>query len=192
MKIIKNKLSLKNLLAFLDDIDLKGKWIIPSRAFRVVYDEKDNTLYKKLNFFVEAGVLLYLAQGFYANKRARSKTAFFLEEMARYFRPNDIFYESLESRASELSLISQIPNRLTLVTNGRSYIYNTPLGIIEFTHKKLDYKKFQELINKNLILYNGTKKIYCAEKDLVVKDLIQTNRAVDLIYEQERKTYANL
>ena len=188
-----NQLTLKSLLAFLDDLDLKGKWIIPSKAFRVVFDEKDNTLYKKLNFFVESGVLIYLTKGFYANKRARSKSAFFLEEMAKYFRPEDLFYESLESRASELSLISQIPNRLTLVTSGRSYLYNTPLGIIEFTHKKLDYEKFQKLIKENQIMYDNTKKINCAEEDLVKKDLIRSGRAVDLMYEQkEGNNYANL
>ncbi|MHB1679234.1 MAG: hypothetical protein ACYCTB_01815 [bacterium] len=188
-----NKLTLKSLLAFIDNLDLKGKWIIPSKAFRVVFDEKDNTLYKKLNFFVDSGVLMYLTKGFYANKRARSKSAFFLEEMAKYFRPEDLFYESLESGASELSLISQIPNRLTLVTDGRSYSYDTPLGIIEFTHRKLDYEKFQKLIEENLIVYDNEKKIYCAEKDLVKKDLIRSGRAVDLMYEQEEDSnYANL
>ncbi|RZD18290.1 MAG: hypothetical protein EVG15_06720 [Candidatus Acididesulfobacter diazotrophicus] len=188
-----NKLTLKSLLAFLDDLDLKNKWIIPSKAFRVVFDEKDNTLYKKLNFFVESGILMYLTKGFYANKRARSKTAFFLEEMAKYFRPEDLFYESLESMASEFSLISQIPNRLTLVTSGRSYLYNTPLGIIEFTHRKLDYEKFQKFIKENMIIYDNIKKIYCAKEYLIKKDLIRSNRAVDLMYEQEEEiNYANL
>jgi hypothetical protein len=188
-----NKLTLKSLLTFLDDIDLKGKWIIPSKALKAVFDEKDNTLYKKLNFFVDSGVLMHLTKGFYANKRARSKSAFFLEEMAKYFRPEDMFYESLESGASELSLISQIPNRLTLVTSGRSYTYYTPLGIIEFTHRKLDYEKFQKLIKENMIIYDNIKKIYCANKHLIKKDLIRSGRAVDLMYEQEEDSnYANL
>jgi len=186
-----NKLTLKSLLTFLDDIDLKGKWIIPLKALKAVFDEKDNTLYKKLNFFVDSGVLMYLTKGFYANKRARSKSAFFLEEMAKYFRPEDMFYESLESAASEISLISQIPNRLTLVTSGKSYTYYTPLGIIEFTHRKLDYKKFQKLIKENMIIYDNVKKIYCANKDLIKKDLIRSRRAVDLMWEVDNN-YANL
>ena len=184
------KLNLKNLLTFLDEIDSEGKWIIPSKVFKLIYNGK--LLNKKLKDFVKAGLLIRLNKSFYANIRAKSRNEFFLQEFAKYIRPNDIFYESLESMASEFSLISQVPNRITFITNKRSYIYYTPIGIIEFTHKNFNYDDFQELINKKLIFYDEEKKIYCGTEELVKEDLVENKRCIDLIYEEDNRVNANI
>ena len=76
------KLNLKNLLTFLDEIDSKGKWIIPSKTFKLIYNDK--LLSQKLKYLVKAGLLLRLNKSFYVNIRARSKNAFFLQEVAKY------------------------------------------------------------------------------------------------------------
>lgn len=57
-----------------------------------------------------------------------------LDLIGKKIRPNDSFYESLESSASAWSLISQIPTVVTYMTTGKSKWYNTGYGSIDFVH----------------------------------------------------------
>lgn len=52
-----------------------------------------------------------------------------LDLIGKKIRPNDSFYESLESSASAWSLISQIPTVVTYMTTGKSKWYNTVYGM---------------------------------------------------------------
>jgi hypothetical protein len=60
-----------------------------------------------------------------------------VEQIAKTLRRGEYNYVSLESALSEYGAISQIPiDRLTVMTTGRKGTYQTPYGIIEFTHTK--------------------------------------------------------
>jgi hypothetical protein len=54
------------------------------------------------------------------------------------------FYLSLETVLSEEGVISQIPNRLTFISQSKSAVFHTPLGIIEFTKGNVDNILFRK------------------------------------------------
>ena len=62
-----------------------------------------------------------------------------LDLIGKKIRPNDSFYESLESSASAWSLISQIPTVVTYMTTGKSKWYNmvTEASISFITAKQM-------------------------------------------------------
>lgn len=68
--------------------------------------------------------------------------------LANVLRPKCFNWESLESRLSQLGVISQVPNRLTFMTTGKSGVEETSIGIFEFSHsppKRLpDVRLFEE------------------------------------------------
>jgi hypothetical protein len=56
---------------------------------------------------------------------------------------------SLESAMSEYGAISQIPiDRVTVMTTGRKGIYETPYGVIEFTHTRRPVADILEHIHR--------------------------------------------
>jgi len=88
-----------------------------------------------------------------------------LIQLAKKLRPNDQIYLTLDTRANELGLILQVPNRLTFATDGRSYVYKTPIGIIEFVHQNIkDISLLKDLE------YDDRRGIYVASKERVLKD----------------------
>ncbi len=58
---------------------------------------------------------------------------YYLNYIAPIIRPAERFYLSLETLLFEVCYISQMPNRLTFMTTGRSQIFNTPYGILKFS-----------------------------------------------------------
>lgn len=181
------KLNLKTCLSFLDYLDSKGVWLISFDMFHLAFRDKKRNLMQKLAYFVRAGLIIKVVKGLYANPRARSRpnSLFLLYQVAKHLRPKDIFYESLESMAFEFSLISQCPNRVTFVTSGKAQTYFTSFGIIEFVHKNINQKSFEELLEKSLIFFDNEKKIYCATGKLVKEDMKKLKRSVDLLHEVE-------
>lgn len=181
------KLNLKTCLSFLDYLDSKGVWLISFDMFHLAFRDKKRNLMQKLAYFIRAGLIIKVIKGLYANPRARSRPnpLFLPYQVAKHLRPKDIFYESLESMAFELSLISQCPNRVTFVTSGKAQTYFTSFGIIEFVHKNINQKSFEELLEKSLIFFDNEKKIYCATGKLVKEDMKELKRSVDLLHEAE-------
>ena len=58
-------------------------------------------------------------------------------------RRGEYSYISLETMLSEYGAISQVPiDRLTVMTTGRKGEYETPFGVIEFTHTKRKYSRY--------------------------------------------------
>ncbi|MDO8835030.1 MAG: hypothetical protein Q7V01_05515, partial [Vicinamibacterales bacterium] len=96
--------------------------------------------------------------------------------LAAHLRPDDYYYLSLESALHEHGRISQIPNRLTLMTSGRSYTYSTPLGVIEFVHTARPPRAWRsrtELIT--------SRNIHVASPELALADLKRVGRNLDLV-----------
>ena len=181
-------LTLKTLLEFMDSLEEEGEWLWTDTLMKSYFSDRKDALYKKLQRFVDAGLIVRVARGVYANPRSRNRHHFTqLYDVANALRGREFFYHSLESKASELSLISQVPNRLTFITEGRSYTYRTPFGIVEFVHGKIDGEKVREYMKKGWLSWNDKKKVYEASPELVERDMRRHRRSVDLLEEQRWK-----
>jgi len=158
----------KELVLFLYELDKQGIWLIPYQAFILKFkDEKVSSIFRELNKFVSDGILFHASKGLYVNLNARSMLGHddALIQLAKKLRPNDQIYLTLDTRANELDLILQVPNRLTFATDGRSYVYKTPIGIIEFVHQNIkDISLLKDLE------YDDRRGIYVANKERVLKD----------------------
>ena len=166
--VYNNTMKTKELVLFLYELDKQGIWLIPYQAFILKFkDEKVSSVLRELNKFVSDGILFRASKGLYINLNARSMPGHdeALIQLAKKLRPNDQFYLTLDARANELGLILQVPNRLTFATDGRSYVYKTPIGIIEFVHQNIkDISLLKDLE------YDDRRGIYVASKERVLKD----------------------
>lgn len=106
-----------------------------------------------------------------------------LDLIGKKIRPNDSFYESLESSASAWSLISQIPTVVTYMTTGKSKWYNTGYGSIDFVH----YSKTDE--KPRTIDRSSMGRVPLADKLQTYRDLQKTKRSLDLLREQYDKDH---
>ena len=173
----------KKLNEFLKKADDNGLWAFSTFSFYTAFPEEDRrSIIISLRRHVEAGNLLRVSKGVYVNSSARSMPEFPLAHLLHLLKPHSLFYLSLESVLSEEGLISQIPNRLTLITNGRSQTFNTSLGIVEFVHST----KNAELFLKNT-KFDKFKGIHVASVKLAKADMKRTRRSLDLLEETERK-----
>lgn len=125
-------------------IKVLSEW---ARAGRVVFTVGDlaklfpgdqrRTLLAALGRLVEEGVLARACRGVYVVVLTGEPGSDVIERIAVALRRGHYSYTSLESALSEYGAISQIPiDRLTAMTTGRSGVYTTPWGTIEFTHTK--------------------------------------------------------
>ena len=121
------------------------------------------------------GFIQRLAGGFYRNCLAELPSHH-MEQLANWLRPEEWFYLSLESALHEAGYLPQVPNRLTFVTTGRSYVYHTPLGTLEFTHTARPFSKWQ-----NGVFPDWKRGIRIAQPDLALRDLRYRGRNVDLV-----------
>lgn len=158
----------KELFRFFDEMDAQKVWLIPFRAFILHFrDESEKSIKSQLKRYVDDGFLIRVTPGLYANHRAESyhKCKTTLSTLAKTLRPFDQMYLSLDYMANELNMIPQVPNSLTFVTNGRSYIYFTPLGAIEFVHQ--GYTNMKE---ERWVEFDEFRGIYIATPEQVIAD----------------------
>lgn len=134
----------------LAEFDQRGRYVFAARDMAKVFPEdspprggRDATL-KRL---VTDGILERPSKGVYLYALSKNKGKDTLELIAKTLRRGEYNYVSLESALSEYGgVISQIPvGRLTVVTTGRKGEYQTPYGVIEFTHTNVRYRKFSDL-----------------------------------------------
>src|SRR5262245_49263116 len=120
------------------DFDRNGRFVFCKRDFFKMFPEDNQkTLEEGLIRLVKAGILVRACRGIYVNDDAQCKNSYVIEHIAKALRRGEYSYVSLESILSEYGVISQIPiDRLTVMTTGRKGIYQTPYGVIEFTHTK--------------------------------------------------------
>lgn len=101
-----------------------------------------------------------------------------LAQLAPAFRKNSNYYLSLESVLHEHDWISQIPNRLTFVTDGKASVYETPLGVLEFT--RVSAKGFQSHRMAETE-FDPHKLIFVATPEQALRDLKAIGRSLDLV-----------
>jgi predicted transcriptional regulator of viral defense system len=171
------------LLKTLDYLDAKGVWCFDVKMFNLFFPQESKQVRNvSLNRHVESGIIVNVCRGFYANPRARSKPNFALPKLAYILRPREVFYLSYEAALSDYGIISQMPNRLTFATTGRTGEYDTPYGILEFTHSNRDATTFL----KDCTYYEDYG-VYYANPRKAVRDAVRANRNVGLIDFDELK-----
>lgn len=170
------------LLEMLDFFDSKHIWAFNvNNIFMFFFKEDKKSIQVALNRHTKNGIIIQCARGIYANPRGK-KPLFYLEALASVIRDNATFYLSLETLLSESGLISQIPNRMTFISTGRSQTFFTPYGIIEFVHSTRNAKDF--LSN---CFFDKDRNIYIANEQQAIDDIYRHNRSIDLYEEQLAK-----
>lgn len=159
-------------------MDLRKQWLFTRAHFQILFPgESEETLKKSLARHVDNRSLIRVAQGIYANPDSKNIPMNSLEFIVAYLRPLDFNYVSTESVLVPHGIISQMPeNYLMVMTTGRSRIYKTPFGTIEFTHTK----KSREVLRANTVL-NPESGIRVATIEQAYKDLKRIGRSLDLV-----------
>jgi hypothetical protein len=157
------------------EADRKGVWAFTLPSFGALFGKDDpNYLKLMMKRLADQGVLTRAARGTYVNPLARSLPMDIRRGLIRFLRPREVSYVSLESKLSEAGAISQIAAALTCMTTGASGTFETPWGIIEFTHTGRDID-----IGKDV--YCGDDGTLEATVRCAARDLRRVGRNVDLI-----------
>ena len=167
-----NRLELQKAL---DKFDKKRIWAFSIHLLKL-YFPHDKTIAVSLNRHIEAKIIDKATRGIYINPRATSRPKYPLEALASIIRPAEQFYLSLETLLSEVGYISQMPNRLTFMTTGRSQTFNTPYGILELVHSSRSQKDFLKDCT-----FNEDRNIWIASSQKALRDSNRTRRSIDLI-----------
>ena len=162
------------LLRTLDRWDESGLWAFDIARLKMLFNESPDTLRTSLMRHAKEGIILRIARGVYVNPRSRHIPPDPLLQLVSFIRPFEFSYESLESVLSEAGWISQIPTCYTLISTGRTAVYYTPYGVLDFTHSST-VPSPQELS------YSSSKGIYVATPRRAYEDLRRVNRNLDLV-----------
>ncbi|MBB3923707.1 type IV toxin-antitoxin system AbiEi family antitoxin [Xanthomonas arboricola] len=168
-----------NLNRALRELAKQGGWAVSEATLRLMLGQTANTFRVQMKRATQAGDVQRLAPGLYQNPFL-PPPAWALERLAARLRPDDFFYVSLESALSEYGRISQLPTRLTLVTTGSPYVFETPLGVIEFNRGKRSFAELQPRLT-----FVPERKIYVASEALALEDLNLAGRNLDLVLPEE-------
>ena len=137
----------------------------------------DSAFRKFLTDNVKKGLLRRVVKGLYESVITPPEPETAIYKTIKKLRSGALNYISLESQLSHTGDISQVVmDRVTVVTKGRSGCFDTPYGVIEFTHTK----KPIEQIAPNLY-YDPDIKMYRAHKEQAIADLKHCQRNLHML-----------
>lgn len=126
---------------------------------------------------VKKGIVRRVANGVFESTLTPPDPSTAIYKIIKKLRGGVLNYISLESQLSYTGDISQvIIDRVTVITKGRSGMFSTPYGVIEFTHTKKSINK----IAPNLYLDNDIN-MYRAKTEQAITDLKDCNRNVHML-----------
>jgi hypothetical protein len=135
-----------DFLRSMNEWDRRGRRVFTLTDLRRLFPEDNRFAFRNgiARLAAEEEPLLQRAvKGVFVYTGTRHSWANIQEEIARALRRGHHTYVSLESALSEHGAISQIPlGRLTLVTTGRPGTFETPWGVIEFSHTRRRVSEF--------------------------------------------------
>ena len=140
----------------------------------MIFDENEASLLTALMRHVKAGIIVRVSRGIYVNPRARSLPAEPLLALVSVMRPYEFCYLSLESVLSDAGWISQVPFRYTVMTTGRSGVFHTAYGVLEFTHTTKPPRAPD-------VEFVRSRDIYVATPQRAYRDLRHVGRNLDLV-----------
>jgi predicted transcriptional regulator of viral defense system len=157
-----------------------GRHVFSKNDLRVVFpDENEASLSRSLERLTKNGVLHRPVKGVfvYAHSSTASSRHYLLEQIASTMRQFEVNYVSLESALSEHGAISQVPiNYLSVMTTGRSGLYETPHGVIEFTHTK---KNEADIIRQ--CVTDPERPLPMANAQMALADLKRVGRNLNMV-----------
>ncbi len=170
------------LQTILKQRDQQGKYVFSKHELTKLFPKDEaKTLTEAINRHVRDGLIERACRSVYVNIDANSFDRFTIERIAIALRSGYYNYISLESALSEYGVISQIPmDRLTVMTTGRSRVYQTHYGTIEFTHTK----RSVEDILKNTVKIQA-RPLRIATKQSAWRDLKRVGRNTNLVDSNE-------
>ncbi|MEZ9903907.1 hypothetical protein AB4343_03555 [Vibrio breoganii] len=134
-------------------------------------------LRKLLTDCVKKGMVRRLAAGIYESTLTPPDPMTAIYKVAKKVRGGVLNYISLESQLSHTGVISQIVmGRVTMMTKGRTGTFETPYGIIEFTHTSRSVDK----IVSNIYL-DPEIMMYRASNEQAISDLRATKRNLHML-----------
>ncbi|WP_311753936.1 type IV toxin-antitoxin system AbiEi family antitoxin [Proteus columbae] len=137
----------------------------------------DSTFRKFLTDCVNKGRLRRVVKGFYESVITPPEPETAIYKIIKKLRSGVLNYISLESQLSYTGDISQVViGRVTVVTKGRSGCFDTPYGVIEFTHTK---KPVEQIISN--LYYDPDIKMYRAHKAQAIADLKHRQRNLHML-----------
>ena len=163
----------------LDELNAKGIRVFSRKDFDIILRNKDTETIKQiLRRAVENDILIRVCNGIYVYKKgAMNNPSYIIEYIARKIRPFHVNYISMETALSEYGVISQMTlDHLTIMTTGRSGIYETPFGTIEFTHTK---REEMEVVKRSFPIKE--RPLRFAYKKVAVQDLISVKRNLNMV-----------
>lgn len=168
----------EKLLAVLSHATKAGGGAHTATEIAFMLGEKRTPAFTKfLTDCVQKGVLRRVATGVFESTITPPDGSTAIYKIANKLRGDVVNYISLESQLSYTGDISQIVmDRLTVMTKGRSGIFSTPYGVIEFTHTK----KAIETIAPN-IYFDSDIKMYRAKTNQALIDLKNCNRNMHML-----------
>lgn len=174
-----NRLALQKALKKIDQF---GFYVFTAKDLRAYFpNEPISTFKASLARHVTTQLLENPCRGVYLNPDAKCRDSVPLEHIAKVLRRGEYSYISLESLLSEASIISQVPiNLLTVMTTGRSQLYHTSYGDIEFVHTKQSVNHLLKHTHKI-----NDRPLRIASEKLALEDLKHVNRNLHLINNDE-------
>tara|TARA_R110000764_G_scaffold6853_3_gene25233 strand:+ start:31249 stop:31773 length:525 start_codon:yes stop_codon:yes gene_type:complete len=168
----------EKLLSVLSHATKAGGGVHTATEIAFMLGEKHTPSFTKfLTDCVQKGVLRRVATGIFESTITPPDGLTAIYKIVNKLRGDVLNYISLESQLSYTGDISQIVmDRLTVMTKGRSGIFSTPYGVIEFTHTK----KTIESIAPN-IYFDSDIKMYRARTSQAIVDLKNCNRNLQML-----------
>ncbi|NLQ18268.1 hypothetical protein HGG82_11630 [Marinomonas sp. M1K-6] len=168
----------EKLLSVLSHTTKAGGGVHTATEIAFMLGEKHTPAFTKfLTDCVRQGVLRRVAAGIFESTITPPDGSTAIYKVVNKLRGDVLNYISLESQLSYTGDISQIVmDRLTVMTKGRSGIFPTPYGVIEFTHTK----KTIETIAPN-IYFDSDIKMYRAKTTQALIDLKNCNRNLHML-----------
>lgn len=157
--------------------DKQGRYVYTTKDFTKLFpNDAPKALQEGLNRLVKHGLLERVCKGVFLFSLSSNQNSNTIEEIAKALRRGEYNYVSLESALSEYGVISQIPiDRLTVMTTGRKGVYETPYGIIEFTHTK---RGILDILNS---IVDVERPLRLAKVDVAWRDLKRVGRNTHLV-----------
>lgn len=133
--------------------------------------------HKFLTDCVKKGSLTRICKGIYTSAITPPPASTLLYDVAKKLRAGCFNYISLESQLSHTGDISQIPmDRLTIMTTGRKGVFETPYGVIEFTHTQKPLRQLEEGV-----YFDVDIKMFRANTERAVADLKACRRNTHML-----------
>jgi predicted transcriptional regulator of viral defense system len=160
----------------------KGRYVFTRQDLSKLFSkDKAKAFTEGLNRLVKDGLLVRACRGVFVNPHAHCFDGYVLERVAAAMRRGEYSYISLESMLSEYGIISQIPlDRLTVMTTGRKGTYQTPYGVIEFTHTS---RSVPDIISNTRHVQG--RPLHLATREAAWRDLKRVGRNTQMVNTSE-------